>query len=82
LLIACFVICARGCRVKNPRFFLPAQALTPGFLARVRHTRGNDNKTAPVQKPRHYIVQDSIGAPKVLVHNAVGGAFGNFLEDN
>jgi hypothetical protein len=36
------------------------QAPIPGFLTRVRHTRGNDNKTAPVQKPRYYIVQDSI----------------------
>jgi NAD(P)-dependent dehydrogenase (short-subunit alcohol dehydrogenase family) len=25
-------------------------------------------------------VRRDLGAPKVLVHNAVGGAFGNFLE--
>jgi hypothetical protein len=43
LLIVCFVILAGGCRVKIP-VFLPARALTPGFLAHVRHARGNDNK--------------------------------------
>jgi hypothetical protein len=55
------VILARGCRAKNPSLSRPPRRRIRDS-SRAPDTRpGMTSRTAPVQKPCHYIMQDSIG---------------------